>query len=626
MMSICRGIRFMSRSSQRAMSNTGVLIAFLCCAAPAVLLVFGCSENPQEPVFANPFDPDAPGSSDPLNLRAIYGDGKVTLTWTGIAGHGIETYTVTLILAGTPYELDRLEALEGTMSYVVQNPSPSVVNAYLVRALDANGFSAATSHVVPAEVVVPPILGLASGKTEVRSRYQDLVVQSIPGYTVQVDTMLSFDTAVQALVGDDGTAVLSAFDLGPRPSAAARCTLYAAAVFELGDGKEALRTDVDKLILRIVFNPTINRPDTTFTVAVPWTDLVVSDQAVGVQSMLFASSAEALAEADTLPGAPLVENWPLLDTPLPQRVHARFISEFGFSRTRTLDLSADNLNGAAFALDLPPNRVTSNPTISIRCRAVATEMRISQYPDFRDAPWQPYAKTSQITLDGAPGSYQVFAWFRNHWFESAILTEQVVLAGDSPQIAFLHPAEGQVVRGGTTIQLAGTAGSSPGAEPVSEVQVNTGQGWVPAAGTDHWSAFWTVPLLEADTAHALGARALLATDDGGAATTWINVTISRLRVAITAPLDGARIPWGEDLTISGTAAPLLGGADLDSVVVAVLDESLTVLPPLSSWSVDWAVPPGDGTVATTLTATVHAGFESASHQIEITVAPPKPLE
>jgi hypothetical protein len=52
--------------------------AALCLALAAAALVPGCADQPQAPDFANPFDPAAPGSSDPFGLRAVYADGKVT--------------------------------------------------------------------------------------------------------------------------------------------------------------------------------------------------------------------------------------------------------------------------------------------------------------------------------------------------------------------------------------------------------------------------------------------------------------------------------------------------------------------------------------------------------------------
>ena len=128
--------------------------ALFCAFLTAALVVSGCSENPREPVFDNPFDPRTPGSANPLNLEAVFGDGKVTLTWTALDGHGIATYVVTRILLGTPYELARLDAGNGTMTYVDQEPVPNTVNIYLVRALDEYGRGAAMSHIVPAETVI----------------------------------------------------------------------------------------------------------------------------------------------------------------------------------------------------------------------------------------------------------------------------------------------------------------------------------------------------------------------------------------------------------------------------------------------------------------------------------------
>lgn len=494
---------------------------------PLALLAFGCSQNPQEPVFANPFDPRTPGSDDPFRLRALYANQQVTLSWTPLAGHGIETYAVYRISQGIRTELGRLEPQNGAMSYVVRPPLPNLVNTYLVRGLDAAGLGVASSDVVPVEVVVPPLLATASGQTQIRSRFQDIVVRGVPGDQIEVDTLATFATAMTALVGDDSTAVAPAFDLGPRPSPAARCTLYASAVHPLGGGQPPLRSDVDRLVLRIAAGPTIVRPDSQVTVAEPVTALLVSHQAAGVQSMRFAPTVEALADSAWRPGAELVEDVPLLDTTLPQTVHAEFLSDFGFTTTTSLDLVADDLAAAAFALDGPGGGITSDPRVPVVCQAVATEMRLSRFPDFRDAPWRPYQARDEIVLDGPPGSYRVFARFRNHWFTSAVLSEAVILAGAGPWAAFTSPEAGMLIAGGETVALAGRAGSLDG-EPVVEVQVRTSaEGpWRTADGTQEWSAVWEAPLPEADTVQALGARAITAGDEPDTAAVWIEVTVT----------------------------------------------------------------------------------------------------
>ncbi len=490
----------------------------------------GCAEDPPRPTFDNPFDPNTPGGADPLQLRATYADGKVTLTWTPIAGHGIETYVVYWVYLANSYELARLDASNGEMTYVVQDPVPNAVNQYLVRALDASGSGAAISHVVPAEIAVPPILRLVPPATSVRSRRVDLVVRSARGVYVQVDTSRSFATAVEAAIRPDSTAVFASFDLGPRPSAAARCTVFARAELSgAAGGQDATWSPVGKLVVSISFNPTILRPDSTSTVAEPWTDLVISHAAAGVQSVRFAASEARLADAPWRPGAPLVERVALLDTPAPQTLHAELLSEFGFTRRTTLELVGDDLGGAGFALLVPANRVSPTRRIAISCDAVATEMRISQYPDFRDAPWRPYADSYEISLQGEPGLFQIFAWFRNHWYESAILTEHVILAGAGPRIAFTNPTAGQSVPGGTTIQLAGIASTDDGDRPVTLVQVHLGDEWQAADGTDHWSALWSIPAVEEATVQRLGARAIQGDrggDDVMVATTWIEVTIT----------------------------------------------------------------------------------------------------
>lgn len=516
------------RAEDRRPTVRRLSAALLCLLLPVMLLVPACEENPQAPVFANPFDPDVASSANPFNLRAVYSDGKVTLIWTPIAGFGITTYHVYRVRQDMLYPLAQLNAQTVTMTHVIQDPVPNFVNAYLVQGVDEYGLGVASSDIAPVQVAVPPILKLAGGGAHVRTRYPDLVVRAARGDFVQVDTTAAFATAIEAPITADSTAAVPAFDLGPRLSTATRCTLFARAGFELGGGQEPIWSGHDRLVLSISFSPTIRRPDSTVTVAAPLTDLVVSNQAAGVDSMRFAASAEALAAVPWQAGAALVAGQPLLDTPLPQTVHAQFLSEFGFTHTTTLNLTADDLAGAAFALDLPSNRVSPTPTIGVHCSAVATEMRLSQYPDFHDAPWQPYAGSAEITLAGEPGPYQIFAWFRNHWFTSAIMTEQVILAGAGPSVAFAHPTAGQAIVGGTRIELAGSASTFDGDHPVTAVQVKLSPegAWQAAAGTEHWSAFWDVPLVEADTPHALGARAIVAGAWADTATAWIEVTIT----------------------------------------------------------------------------------------------------
>jgi hypothetical protein len=598
------------------------LPALFCLLLLIASLLPGCSKSPEEPVFANPFAPGTPGSADPFELRAIYSNGVVTLMWTPLTGFDIAKYVVLWVYQGDNYELARLDPAAGAMTYIVEHPVPNITNYYRIRVLDEYNRPAAESHVVPAQVQVPPIVKLASGQTQVRSRRQNVVVRAAVGDYSQVDTISTFATALQADIGADSTAHFPLVDLGPRPSASARCTLYARAAFDLGGGQPPLWSETDRLVLTIQFNPTIIRPDSSVTVARPWTDLVISNQAAGVQSMRFANSAAGLADATWQPGAPLATDVPLLDTPLPQTVHAEFLSEFGFTRTASLNLRADDLSSATFHIALPVNasghRIAATPRIPIRNRARATEMRISQLPGFADAPWVPYARDAEILLEGEPGLYLIYAWFRNHWFESAILIDHVIVSGASLEVAFLHPLDGQVVRGGTALEIAGTAATFDPNYPLTLVEVHTGDGWQPAAGTTYWSALWPVPRYNADTQHQLGVRAIASDgDDEHSGIAWITVTVSQLAVRITAPAGGAQVPRGADLVISGTASPFLNGAPLDSVVVAVPGTRLVAPPPLAAWSVTWDVPAGEADEPASLTAWAYAGGDSASHQVEV---------
>ncbi len=587
-----------------------------------LLLAAGCSQSPPEPEFANPFDPATPGSEDPFNLRAIYNGGTVTLAWTPRPGHGIAAYVVVWLHEGNTYDLARLVPSEGQMTYIVTDPLPNALNRYRIRAVDAFERAMGSSHIVPAQVMVPPIIRLSSGQTSVRTRYQDVVVRAAVGDYVQLDTTSTFATAWQAALGADSTAVFAGFDLGPQPDAAARCTLFARAAVELGGGLPPSWSATDTRVLTIQFAPTIIRPDSSTTIARPATDLVISNQAIGVVSMRFASSEAGLSAAAWQPGAPLAVGVPLLDTTQPQTLHAEFLSDFGFTRRTTLNLRADDLTGATFRLVLPANRIATTPRVATRGRARATEMRISQDPGFQDAPWAPYALDSEVVIEGEPGLYQVYAWFRNHWYESAILTDHVILSGASLHVAFTHPTEGQVVRGGSTLTLAGTAATFDGDFPLTLVEVHRGDGWQPASGTAHWSALWTVPRFDADTPVQIGARAT-ATGPGGAThdgVVWITVLVSQLAVRIDSPEPGASATRGGTLEIAGTAAPFLGGAALDSVVVVTPDGvRLAAAPPLASWSVDWEVPADHPLGAANLAAFAYAGDDSVVYEVPIEV-------
>lgn len=593
----------------------------------AAALFGGCGSDPEAPDFANPFDPENPASVDPLGLRAVYANGAVTLTWTTPPGHGIAGYIIHWVYLDTNYEIARVGTATAEMTYVVPDPVANMVNRYRVQALDGDGNTAAISHVVPAEVMVPPILELLEETpAQIRSRYQDLRVRAAAGDTVQVDTRRDFATAVAAPIAADSTASFPDFDLGPRAGDALTLRLYARASFTLGGGLPPIWSATDSLALTIVFAPTILQADSSATIAAPLVDLLVSHAAAGVDSMRFATSAEDLASAPWRPGAEIATDVDLRDTAQPQTVHAEFLSEFGFTRPATLQLTADDLAAADFRLVLPGNRVSLTREVPVACDAQATEMRISQSPDFAGSPWVPYAPATEIVLAGDPGLKVIYAQFRNRWYESPVRTDFAILSGASVLVQFTHPVQDLILEGGTTIDVSGIADTFDGDYPITAVAVHVGDGWQPAAGTTNWEAVWDVPRLERDTEWLIGARATAENAEGEfqTGTAWISVTISQLTVAITAPVEAAEIVRGTTVAIAGTATPFLAGAPIDSLVVVAQDQRLPAAPPFGTWQVNWTAPAGEDTTPVDITAWVYAGADSLNDRVTVTLVPPPP--
>ncbi|HOX24566.1 MAG TPA: fibronectin type III domain-containing protein [Candidatus Krumholzibacteria bacterium] len=602
------------------------LTTLACTLLSIAAFVPGCADDPAAPAFDNPFDPRNPAAADPLDLRAVYADGRVTLSWITPPGRGITGYVVHWVYLDNNYEIGRLTTVTAAMTFVVEEPVANTINEYRVQALGANGATAAISHVVPATVMVPPIVRLASGLGEVRSRHQDLIVRAAAGDYAQIDVDGGFTQPAQAEIQADSTVFFASFDLGPRPGTAPACTVFARAAFDLGGGLPPAWSLTDTLPLTINFAPTILRPDSTTTVAEPLTDLAVSHGGAGVDSMRFGTSPEDVAAAPWRPGAALATAVELLDTVQEQTVYAEFLADFGFIRSSTLALVADPLTAAEFRLVLPGNRVSLVREVPVRSEAQATEMRISQYPDFAGSAWVPYADRFEIVLEGEPGLKVIYAQFRNHWYESPILTDFVILSGASVQVAFTHPTDGLILEGGTTIDVAGVATTFDGDFPITRVQVHLGDGWQDANGGDNWEAVWDVPRLAADTTWPIGALAR-AENAGGVFYTgvaWINVTISQLTVAITAPAPFAEIERGTTVAIAGTATPFLAGAPLDSVVVDAAGQRLSAAPPLDDWTVDWTTPEGAGTTPVEITAWVYAGADSLSDRVQVTLVAPAP--
>jgi hypothetical protein len=209
-----------------------------------------------------------------------------------------------------------------------------------------------------------------------------------------------------------------------------------------------------------------------------------------------------------------------------------------------------------------------------------------------------------------------------------VRADHVILSGAELEVRFTNPTAGQAVRGGGAIEVTGIASTFDADYAITAVRVHLGDGWLDADGAENWEILWEVPLLEQDTAWSLGAEVTAANADSSDIRTglaWIEVTISQLAVTIASPVPEAELVRGQQATISGTAAPYLAGAPLDSVVVTALDQRLRVDGDLAEWSVAWDVPAeGPTPLPTDLEAWAHAGDDSVRARVPVVLvaAPP----
>jgi hypothetical protein len=595
----------------------GVLAGLL-----VVALLQGCSENPTPPSFENPFDADREASANPFDLEAIQNEASVILSWTMLDGFGFVTYIVQHRVDGGPWnEIATLEAEVGPAQFIFDGASPTAVNSFRVVAENGFGDRTSTNPLVPVSVNMPPVIVNETGIYAVASRHQNLVVLAGVGDTVQVSLDGNFAAGVRAVPRDpSGETPFDEIDLG-QAQPGTTIAVYARTLSEVGG--TVVPSARGQRGFTIAPAPAITLVRGGSAIASPLVDLTIANGGVGIDSMRFASSVEGLDEAPWRPGAAVAEDVPVADTVQSQTIHAQYARDFGFTATTTLTVQASDLSGADFSFpDLDQNRITEDPALRLRHAAVATDVRVSQFPDFHDTSWVPFPADSitVLTLVEQPDQslYPVFAQYRNHWFQSTVRTDFVILGPAEIRVAFANPLQGQIVRGGSTLEVIGTAETFDATVPIDSVQVHLGDGWQRATGTENWEIAWEVPLLEEDTTWQLGvlARAGQYTGYG-----WISVTISQLAVAITAPADAAEIIRGSTVNVTGTAAPYAAGAPLDSVVVAVLDERLAATG-LASWSVAWEVPEAAPEFID-LTAWAYAGGDSVSRRIQVTAVDPE---
>ncbi len=590
------------------------LIFFLACGAVALGAVLaGCESKPAAPEFDNPFDPAGPDGGGPLNLRATASDTFILLMWDQPQGLGITSYDVNHSFSpGTGYEYAATVNATSAPSnqYTYPNPSPTRMHYFQVQAFNEDGDFTLLSYQVPASAMSLPsiVVGNDPARKTVASRYQEVEITVNMQDSFVVAAHEDFTGSLTYPIFEPGVAQLISWDLGPAAQNGDTVRIFVKG-YTAGSA-----SPVGSKTLTVDFEPEFFVAGKPASVATRLVDLTVATE--GVTAMRFATSAEALASAEWLDPAGTVGGFQLADSAAPQTIHGEFQGDFGFTAVTDWDVSPDLLQDATFELDVPSG-VTGASTVIGLSGAVATLMRFSLSPDFRDASWQAYADTAVIDLGVEEGQVTVYAQYRNDWADSRILTDSVIRVQQPVSVNFLAPRNGNVVLGGVPLLVQGS--SSAGQTPIDSVKVDLGDGagFVAADGLDTWSYDWDVPLFSADTPRILRARAWAGADS---ATIVIDVTVSQLLVAIAEPLDGAEVQADTDVTIAGTASGILGGVPLSFVDLVAGSEPLAV-EGLEIWSATWRTPAVTEATEVTLLARAGTGDDVVQDTITVTVVP-----
>jgi hypothetical protein len=574
--------------------------------------VVGCEEKPSAPDFNNPFDPDVPGSDDPLNLQAIFNAGPQTITlfWDQPQGFDIVEYDVTHTDdpdAGFSF-VATVEATDATQGiYTFTDPVANAANYFIVQARNSAGDVTLLSQMTPAVTATPPFLTVGDDSGDAPSRFTTLTVTTSIGDTMRIGDNPAFEGAVSLPAYPDSSVNVD-WDLGPAGANGEQKSVY------LIVDTAGVPSDTAQATVEVDFAPNFTAVGDPPTLAGAVIDLTVA--AAGALQMRFAADAADLPGEPWVPIDTLYTGYQLADTINPQTVYGEFESDFGFTAQSEYLAVPDDLSGASFQLDLPEDRVVSTSTLTVLNDAVALLMRFAASPDFQGVAWQDYTDTATVTIGTDPGTHVVYGQFRNHWADSAVLTDYAILVAQQLEVTILAPQDGAAVRGGSALEMRGTS-LAPNGGTVDSVKVDTGDGLVSATGTSDWTYLWDVPRLAVDTERILRARAYAGDDS---ATTTVTVTITQLTVTITAPDTGALLDAETETEITGNASPAIGGAAVDSVVVDVGDTHLSASG-TDTWTVSWTTPAVTEPTGFTIVATAYAGGDAAADSVAVIVQP-----
>lgn len=487
--------------------------------AAALALLGGCENTPAEPVFDNIFDPAGPGDGDPLNLFASLGDTAIILNWVQPQGYGISYYEISHSL--NPFDTYQIvgtveQSTSGAGLFLYPRPTPTATHYFKIQAFDADGRYTQISDQAPAVRSTPPRVTIGSGSGKTASRFITLNVLVSAGDSLRISNHRDFSDEVRVAVDEAGVVQAIPWLL---PMAARNDTTLTVRVLAFPWTGAA---DTAAVGVKVDFTPDFTVAGSPATVASRAVTLNITPS-TGLIFMRFAVPGESLEDQPWVHGAD-DHALTLADDANPQTVLGEFLGDFGFSYSASLTVTPDLLTGASFSLDLPENRVTLLPAVTVLPDAAATRMRFSESLDFGGAPWVDYAATAQVTLSPTAGRKIIYGQFGNDWAESAVLSDFVIYLEQLLAVEILAPGHGQEVPGGGSLQVLGTATAPAGAAAVDSVKFDAGggAGFRAVTGTEQWSFLWEVPTVTAATPRILRARAWAA---GDSVTTSITVTL-----------------------------------------------------------------------------------------------------
>ena len=597
------------------MTRTLPLLWTLALTAAALFgLLAGCEKSADRQHLDNPFDPAGPLGGDGLQIRAIASPNQIVLTWNQPQNMGISEYI--LYKSESPNGPTEQLAIVAqttatTGSYIYSYPDPTRTLWFRAQAFTAGGDFTITSLAVPASAAVGPTIIVGDTVSSLATRYPEFAVTVGFGDSLLIGFDDDYSDSIRVPVAGPDLPTVFSLDLGAA-TAADTFVLHVKSWDSLGESLPTV------MRLPVTFAPR-QRVIGASPLQLIRRVIDLSIPATGVVQMRFAASTAALAAAPWVPGAAIYEDYELSDSANSQDIWGEFVSDFGFSTTNKLTVRPDLLGSATFKLLLPSNRVVSTRYLVAQSTAKATQLRISESPNFAAVPWQTYADTLTFEISAAEGTKTIYAQYRNDWAESAILTDFCTYVAQGADVRIFAPGEGDVVVGGSTLQVRGTASAGTGFANLDSVRVDFGDGlgFREVVGTENWQLNWNVPVFAADTPLVLRARAWA---DSVVVTDVVNVTVTQLAVAILSPLDGASVAGGSTVTISGTAVGELGGAPVDSVVVDVGGLHFTPTG-TATWTASWPVPAVGVDTPADIVATAWAAGQSASRLITVTITP-----